>query len=229
MSSNDRESRVSVVYFDLDGTLLDTTYLHTLAWWRACAAAGQTRPMAEIHRLIGMGGAELLEELLGQDDDSIREDHRLEFERLQPSVTPLPGASDLLRAVRAQGGRVVIVSSTPGSRIGPLLELLDCDDVVETVVHGEAAARAKPSPDLFEVALDRTGDDPGGGVAVGDAVWDVEAAVKAGLPCIGVETGGTDGCRLSAAGAVEVHASCAALLEAARSAPGTVLGPLLGS
>ncbi len=219
---------VSVVFVDLDGTLVDTTYLHTQAWWKALAESGEHHPTATIHKLIGMGGSEMLMTLLGHDDTRVSERHDALFEGLHGDITPLPGASRLLREISAHGGRVVIVSSTPASGLGPLLEPLHCDDVIESVVHGEAADQAKPAPDLFQVALDRTGAGPPQAVAIGDAVWDVESAGKAGVTCIGVETGGTDGCRLSAAGAAEVHPSCAGLLRHSQERRDSLLGPLLG-
>src|SRR5580693_6130493 len=70
----DGETRMSTeaplrpgVLFDMDGTLMDTNYLHCIAWWRALRDAGEWAPMNAIHRLIGMGGDQLVTELLGHD------------------------------------------------------------------------------------------------------------------------------------------------------------------
>jgi beta-phosphoglucomutase-like phosphatase (HAD superfamily) len=84
------------VFFDLDGTLLDTNYLHTLAWWRALEDAGQRRPMAELHRLIGMGGSELLTTLLGHDSPVISASHGHYFKEFHPLIVALPGAQELI-------------------------------------------------------------------------------------------------------------------------------------
>lgn len=99
------------VFFDLDGTLVDTTYLHTYAWWRALDDAGENQPMAAIHPLIGMGGSGILHRLLGRDDPAIDAAHGDCFERLHPLVRPLPGAAGVLDRVVGNGGRVVIVTS----------------------------------------------------------------------------------------------------------------------
>ena len=56
------------VLVDLDGTLVDTNYLHTLAWSRALQDVGEWAPMNAIHHLIGMGGDQLVQELLGHDN-----------------------------------------------------------------------------------------------------------------------------------------------------------------
>jgi HAD superfamily hydrolase (TIGR01509 family) len=205
---------VEAVCFDLDGTLVDTTYLHTIAWWRALDEAGEGRPMSHIHALIGMGGSELLGELLGRDDESISASHRSHFESMYPMIRALPGASDLLRAIAGQGMQVVIVTSARKRDLDALLGPLGCEDVIEEVVLGEEVDRAKPAPDGFSRALDCTGLPPETVIAVGDAEWDVKAARRAGIPCLGVESGGTDQRLLLDAGAVAVYADCARLLDA---------------
>lgn len=212
------------VLFDLDGTLVDTTYLHTLAWWRALDEAGEHAPMAAINPLVGMGGSELLTTLLGSDQDSIGERHGELFAELHPLVRVLPGARELLYRVRDAGGQVLIVTSAKERDLPVLLGALDCDEVVgEVVSAGEA--RGKPAPDLFETALHRAGCPPSGAIAVGDSVWDVEAAARAGLPAIGVATGGTPQEHLREAGAVAVYRSCPELIDLWMTSP---LAPLLG-
>ncbi len=57
------------VLFDVDGTLVDTNYLHVVTWWQAFAQGGQHVAMADIHRAIGMGSDQLLDRLLPDDRD----------------------------------------------------------------------------------------------------------------------------------------------------------------
>jgi len=204
---------VDTVFFDLDGTLLDTTYLHTLAWWRALNDAGERQPMAAIHRLIGMGSSELLTTLLNHDDEEISQAQGKYFADLHPLIRPLPDAAKVVRRVVSDGGKVVVVTSAKERDLPALLGPLGCDDVIDEVVHGEEAERAKPAPDLFCLALERVGVEPQHVLALGDAVWDVKAAAKAGIACVAVETGGIERRLLEEAGALAVFATCTQLLE----------------
>lgn len=203
----------SAVFFDVDGTLVDTNYLHTWAWWRALAEAGVDVPMARVHRLIGMGGDDLLTELTGAPDERISRAHGRNFAEHRDLVRPLPGARDLLRRVHEAGCKVVVVTSAEKDELELLLGPLDSADVLDAIVHGESVQAAKPSPDLYEQALTRVGVAPDRVVALGDAVWDVEAARRSRISCIGVETGGVAACELIAAGARAVYPSCAELLD----------------
>lgn len=204
---------VAAAFFDVDGTLVDTNYLHTWAWWRALAEAGVAVPMARVHRLIGMGGDDLLTELTGRPDERISQAHDRFFAECGDLVRPLPGARDLLRRVHEAGSKVVVVTSAHEDELELLLGPLDAGDMLDVIVHGESVEAAKPSPDLYEQALARVGAAPDRVVALGDTGWDVEAARRSGIDCIGVETGGVATCELIAAGARAVYPSCAELLE----------------
>jgi beta-phosphoglucomutase-like phosphatase (HAD superfamily) len=65
---------VTAVLFDVDGTLVDTNYLHAATWWEAFAQAGHEVPMAWIHRAVGMGSDQLLDALLPADRDKAADD-----------------------------------------------------------------------------------------------------------------------------------------------------------
>jgi phosphoglycolate phosphatase-like HAD superfamily hydrolase len=91
----------SGILFDVDGTLVDTNYLHTLAWWQAFRRFGHDVPMASIHRTIGMGGATLIEHLIGADrdtdqDEALEDTHGALFSAQWPSLRAFDGARDLL-------------------------------------------------------------------------------------------------------------------------------------
>jgi HAD superfamily hydrolase (TIGR01509 family) len=218
------EGSRSAVFFDLDGTLLDTNYLHTWAWWRALDEAGVSTPMARIHRLIGRDGDDLLTEIAGNANEQISEAHTRIFAELADQIRPLPGALELVKSVRQRGPLVVIVTSAGKAELERLLDALGCDDEIDAVVHGEDVESAKPDPDIYRHALEETGSEASRVVAVGDTVWDIEAAGGAGVPCVAVETGGIARCELEAAGAAAVYTSCAEIVTNFDSSPLGSLG-----
>ncbi|MFE6746308.1 HAD family hydrolase [Kitasatospora purpeofusca] len=212
--------------FDVDGTLLDTTYLHTLAWWEALRQYGRAVPAVRVHRAIGMGTDQLLDHLLGDggsgsdgdgdrdrsEDDALAAAHDALYARYWPVVRPLPGAADLLRACAGRGWRVVLASSAGERELAVLRAVLAADDVITAVTTADDVAATKPAPDLVRAALDLADSAPGHAVFVGDTLWDVTAAGRAGVPCVAVETGGHSAQDLLGAGAAEVHADAAELL-----------------
>lgn len=205
------------VLFDVDGTLVDTTYLHAVCWWEALRQAGYDVPMARIHRAIGMGSDRLLDHLLGRDrdrsaDDALSTAHLTLYAVYWERLRPLPGAADLLRACAERGWQVVLASSASDRELGVLRRALDADDVIAVATTKDDAGASKPAPDILQVALDKAGLDPQRSVFVGDAVWDVEAAARAGVPCVAVTCGGTGAAELTDAGAVAVYDDPAAIL-----------------
>ena len=175
---------------DIDGTLLDTNWLHTLAWWRAFRSLDRTYPMAKIHRLIGMGGDKLVPELAGQRIDGAEDAYATEFEALRDEVVLLAGAQDLIRALHGRGVRVVLASSAKEDDLEHFRSVIGMDDLLAGATSSADADESKPDQDIFEVALDRFDLDRRRTLVIGDTGWDGDAAAKAHLPFVGVETGG---------------------------------------
>lgn len=205
------------VLFDVDGTLMDTVYLHTVAWWEALSQQGHQVGTARIHRSIGMGSDHLLDALLGEDrdhgeDDTLSAAHDTLYAQYWSRLVPLPGASDLLRACAARGWQVVLASSAKGEEADVMLRALDAEEAITAVTTSDEVSSSKPAPDLVQQALEKAGVPAERAVFVGDAVWDAEAASKAGVRCLGVLTGGWNRQELSEAGAETVYESPAELL-----------------
>jgi HAD superfamily hydrolase (TIGR01509 family) len=209
---------VRAVLFDVDGTLVDTNYLHTVAWWEAFAQAGHDVPMASIHRAIGMGSDRMLDALLPADRDTsadgdIKTSHSALYSVYWSRLRPLPGAARLLRACHDKGLRVVLASSADPDELTVLRAALDADDAIDAATSSGDADASKPAPDLVQIALDQANAAPEESVFIGDSVWDVQACLRAGVRCIGVLTGGTSRAELTEAGAVAVYDGPADLLE----------------
>lgn len=207
------------VVFDVDGTLVDSTYLHTLAWWRALDDADLGIPMARIHPLIGMGSDKLLPRLIGEERPELAEAHSRHYGRLKGELRALPGAGALLRAVAARGAAIVLATSAQERDIGDLLAVIDADDVIDHVTHSADADRSKPSPDIFSVALASAGLEPARAIVVGDSVWDVAAAKRCDMACVALLSGGNPRCELEEAGAVAVYADPAQLRDGLDDSP----------
>jgi HAD superfamily hydrolase (TIGR01509 family) len=211
--------RPAAALFDVDGTLVDTNYLHSVTWWEAFRQAGHQVSMAEIHRAIGMGSGQLLDKLLPPDRDEdadadIRTAHSALYGEYWFRLQPLPGAADLLRACKRRGLAVVLASSADEAEFSVLRAALDAEDAIDAATFAGDVESSKPAPDLIQTALDKVGVPAGKAVFTGDTVWDVEACQKAGVRCIGVLSGGVSHDELTSAGAAEVYRDPADLLAA---------------
>jgi HAD superfamily hydrolase (TIGR01509 family) len=210
------------VIFDVDGTLVDTNYLHAVCWWEACRQYGRHVNMTDVHHAIGMGSDKLLDHLLPDDrdaDDDIRATHRALYGEYWTRLQAFEGAADLLRACASRGKTVVLASSASADELTALRATLDADDAITAATSSSEAGESKPAPDLVSIALDRADVPPDRAVFVGDTVWDVHACRKAGVPCVGVLTGGLSEAELRDAGAVAVYPSTAELLSGLDESP----------
>lgn len=205
------------VLLDVDGTLVDTSYAHTTCWWQALREHGRIVPMHRIHRAIGLGSDRIVGHLLDGDDEAIADEvvasHAALFAAWHERLVPLPGARDLVRRCHDAGMVVVLSTSAGRTDLDALRGALDADEWVDESTTSSDAERSKPDTDILDVALERIGLAAGEAVFVGDSVWDAEAARRAGMPCVGVECGGTSAAELREAGCVGTYADPADLLR----------------
>jgi HAD superfamily hydrolase (TIGR01509 family) len=208
------------VIFDLDGTLVDTVYGHTLAWWRVLQEAGLPVAGWKVHRLIGMSGGlitkaaahEVGRDLSDDEVERLQQRHGEVYKALMPDRHPLPGALELLRHLREAKIKHGIATSGKRQDAKPSLDVLDLPEGT-VVVDRTAVERAKPEPDLFLACQEQLGVSPQECYVVGDAVWDILAARRAGMLAIGLLSGGYGEQELAQAGAYRVYPDPATLLD----------------
>lgn len=213
------QSPVSAFIFDLDGTLVDNVYQHALAWHAALDAADLSLSVWKLHRRIGMSGGLLLHALTRElgtklDDatvERLKQAHAREFLARTGDVRLLPGAEALLRALTEHEIPWAIASSGSGATYEATIGLLDIPSQVPVVMRDHVAF-AKPNPDLFLEAARRLDVEPKSAFVVGDTVWDMLAAQRAGALGVGVLSGGYGASELQQAGAYQIYDDPADLL-----------------
>lgn len=206
--------------FDLDGTLVDSVYLHVLAWHEALEKAGKRLSVWRIHRRVGMSGGLLVNALVRETGGAVTHEeaallqkwHAEAFLKFMPQVRPLPGAVVLLNRLAALAIPYAIATSGIREYADASLRLLGVPPEVPVITR-EEVRRAKPDPDLFLAAAARLGVKPYDSVVVGDSVWDLLAARRARALGVGLLSGGYGQEELERAGAYRTYQDPLDLLD----------------
>jgi len=209
---------VATAILDIDGTLVDTNYQHTIAWARALRRYEIVIALWRIHTHIGMGGDQVVKALCGERvEDELGDDIRAaEGERymeLIDEVAPMEGSRELIVELKRRGHAVVLASSAKQDEVDQYLDLLDARELADAWATSADVQATKPAPDLVRAALDRVDGGASGAVMVGDTPWDVKAALAADVPTLAVVTGGFSKQELHEAGAAAVFESVAELRQ----------------
>ena len=207
---------IRIVILDVDGTLMDTNYLHVEAWGRALRAVNQQIPRAMIHRQIGQGSRLMLEELLIDQAvmQNANELHDSFYEEMQQHAVPLPGAQELVSNLTSHAYEVWLATSAKSEELEHHLDALECRKTIAGVVSSDDVEKAKPAPHIFQETLSRANGAPEEAIVVGDTVWDIQSANKCGLRSMAVMTGGSfTRQELQEAGASAVFDDCRDLIS----------------
>ena len=217
-----RAMRIEPVFlFDLDGTLVDSVYQHVLAWKEALDAEGIDLSVWRIHRRIGMSGGLFTNQLLRETKlvyseelvNRLRRGHAEAYKRYRDAIRPLPGARELLTWLSDAGIPWAIATSGRMETAAVNLAALGVDPASTPVVTRDQVRYAKPDPDLFLAAAERLGAPIETAVVVGDAIWDMLAAVRCRALGVGLLSGGYGSEELRQAGAIRVFDDPADLLD----------------
>jgi HAD superfamily hydrolase (TIGR01509 family) len=216
----------TALVLDVDGTLLDTVYLHVIAWWEAFMDGGYEVSGFDIHRAIGRSSEDLVQTLVGKADEAVVDGHAEKWAPLREKCIPFHRVPELIRTCADRGMKVVYCTSGAPEDVEDFRKKIGCDDVVAAVVDSGDVEHSKPAPDIVQAALAAVGVAPERAIMLGDTVYDVRAANAAGVDCIGLMCGGIGERELQEAGAVAVYGNPSALLQDLDASP---VGRLLGS
>ncbi|HEY3688246.1 MAG TPA: HAD family phosphatase [Streptosporangiaceae bacterium] len=213
------ESHPPAFLFDLDGTLIDSVYQHVIAWREALVSMDIDLAVWRVHRRIGMSGGLFVSALIRETGitltqeqiDELARRHAQRYLANLDSVGPLPGASDLLNTLTENQVPWAIATSGRAETAHSALGMLGLPDDTPMITR-DLVRHAKPDPDLFLAAASLLGVDPATCMVVGDSVWDLLAARRAGALGIGLQSGGYGREELERAGAYRVYTDPADLL-----------------
>jgi phosphoglycolate phosphatase-like HAD superfamily hydrolase len=193
---------------DIDGTLVDSVYAHVWSWREAFRVLGVDVPTWHVHRAIGMGGDRLVEAVAGADverslGDEVRSRQSGFYADLSRHLVATRGATALLEALKARGLDVVLASSGARADTDRSVALLEAGPYLDATISGDDTEATKPHDEPVSRAVDAVGGTHA--LVVGDAVWDMESARRAGHTPIGLLSGGIARRELLDAGAVGVY------------------------
>jgi HAD superfamily hydrolase (TIGR01509 family) len=206
---------------DVDGTIVDSNAAHVEAWQRAFAKHGHRVEAGRISIEIGKGGDKLVPAILGEaaeerEGEALRKAQTEGFLEIAATrkLSPFPGARELVAELRRRGIRTAIATSSGGEHLEALGRSagLDLKHLTDELVTADHIEESKPAPDLVVAAVRKLGLAAADCVMVGDTPWDARASVAAGVPCIGVRSGGNDTATLLGAGARVVREDLADVL-----------------
>jgi HAD superfamily hydrolase (TIGR01509 family) len=212
---------MKALIFDLDGTLVDSVYPHTLAWQRSLLDFGLSCSAWAIHRRIGMSGKLLVKaiareqhrRLSASDIEKLSRHHAQLFHKLAPIGIPLPGAVRLLAFLRKSKIPHGIATSGKHAEIKSSLKSLSLRPAT-IVIDGDMVSEVKPEPDLFLLCQQNLKVKRADCLVVGDAIWDIHAARRSGIQSVGLLSGGFGEQELYNAGAMRVYRDAKALHQA---------------
>ena len=186
---------IKACIFDLDGVIVDTAHYHFLAWSRLAKEIGFELTEADNERLKGVSRMRSLDIILEMAGISLSEHDKENMankknawfvdylKRMAPEEI-FPGVLPLIQKLREAGVKVGLASSSKNAKT--VIHLLHIQDEFDTIVDGTMITNSKPDPEIFLLAARQLGVDPSACVVFEDAEAGVDAAIAAGMKCVGV-------------------------------------------
>ena len=186
------EGKLEAVLWDLDGVIADTGIYHCRAWQDVFGKRGVNFTEEDFNHYFGQRNDTIIRGTLGgsispEEFDTIAAEKEENYRRrVAGNIKPLPGAIELIRALREYGIKAAIASSAPMENIQLIIRGLGIDDCFQAIVWGREVAEGKPSPQVFLLAAQKLGVEPRDCVVIEDAVAGVAAAKSAAMKCLAV-------------------------------------------
>jgi beta-phosphoglucomutase len=189
---------IEAVIFDLDGVIVDTAHYHFLAWNRLAAELGFQLTVIDNERLKGVSRMRSLDIILDMANQKRGEDEKrrlaemkntwfLEYlSNMQPEEI-FPGVVRLIEELRGRGLKVALASSSKNANT--VVDLLNIRHLFVIIVDGNMVAHSKPDPEIFLLAARQLRVKHEACLVIEDAAAGVEAALAAGMACVGVGSG----------------------------------------
>ena len=216
---------LKAVLLDIDGTLLDSNSFHAESWVRTLQHFGYDATFEAVVKQIGMGGEYLLPNFVPADKLRTQEKEMNAFRKSLfhreyiDRIVPFLDARTLLERMRKRQLRIAIATSSEKNDLETFKTLLKVHDLIEEDATADDAEKPKPEPDIFVAALSRLGVEPSEALALGDTPWDVEAAAKAGVSTVAVQSGGWKEDQLREAGAIAIYVDVADIVRNFEQSP----------
>ena len=186
---------IKACIFDLDGVIVDTAHYHFLAWRRLAKELGVDLTESDNEKLKGVSRMQSLQTILdmgkidiGKEKKESLADRKNEWfceyiDAMKPEEI-FPGVKQLITGMRKKGIKIALASS---SKNAPrVIELLGVGDLFDVLVDGGMIIDTKPDPEIFLLAAQKLNISPKDCVVFEDAEAGVEAALRAGMKCVGV-------------------------------------------
>lgn len=186
---------IKAVIFDLDGVIVDTAHYHYVAWQKLAKELGITFTEKENEKLKGVSRMRSLEIILELGGISLSDEKKEELatkknswfvdyiEAIKPEEI-FKGVKQMLNSLRESGYKVALASSSKNAET--VLRLLEIKGFFDAVVDGTMVIKSKPDPEIFLLAASKVGVYPNECIVFEDAEAGVEAAIAAGMKCVGV-------------------------------------------
>jgi beta-phosphoglucomutase len=190
---------IKAIIFDLDGVIVDTAHYHYLAWKRLAGEMGIDLTLEHNELLKGVSRMRSLEIILDfggiklsdAEKERIANKKNSWFVEYVNEMKPeeiFPGVKEILKSMRAAGLKIALASSSKNAQT--VIHLLNIQNEFDAIVDGNMIVHSKPDPEIFLLAAAKLGIDPASCVVFEDAEAGVEAALAAGMKCVGVGSPG---------------------------------------